>query len=81
VPLALERAERYCGQRFAPSDVVFIGDTPDDIDCAHSIGARALAVTTGVSSRAELEQHPPVVVVDSLADREMVLPLILGTLA
>ncbi len=77
-PLAVERAERYGGQRFAPSDVVFIGDTPDDIDCAHSIGARALAVTTGVSSRAELEQHPPVVVVDSLADRETVLPLILG---
>jgi phosphoglycolate phosphatase len=81
VPLALERAERYAGQRFAPSDVVFVGDTPDDIDCAHSIGARAIAVTTGMTSRAELEQHPPVHVVDSLADRETVLPLILGKLS
>jgi phosphoglycolate phosphatase len=80
VPLALERAERHCGRHFAPPDVIFIGDTPDDIDCAHSIGARAIAVTTGVTARAELEQHPPVIVLDSLADRERVLPLILGSM-
>src|SRR5256885_2249938 len=40
VPLALERSEQRCGKHFDPSNTVFIGDTPDDIDCAHSIGAR-----------------------------------------
>jgi phosphoglycolate phosphatase len=76
VPLALQRAEQRWGRQFDPPDVVFIGDTPDDIDCAHSIGARAVAVTTGWVSRAELEAHQPVTVIDSLADQEKVLSII-----
>ncbi len=78
VPLALERAERHCGRQFAPADTVLIGDTLDDIDCAHSIGARAIAVATGMVPRAELERHQPVTVLDSLVDQEQVLALILG---
>ncbi len=77
VPLAIDRAEQYCGLRFTPADVIIIGDTPDDIDCAHSIGAKAIAVATGMQSRAELEQHPPVTVLDDLADTRAVLALIL----
>jgi phosphoglycolate phosphatase-like HAD superfamily hydrolase len=76
-PLAIDRAEQHCGLRFTPSDVIIIGDTPDDIDCAHSIGAKAIAVATGTQSRAELEQHPPVTVLDDLADTRAVLALIL----
>jgi phosphoglycolate phosphatase len=78
VPLALERSEQRCGRHFDPSNTVFIGDTPDDIDCAHSIGARAVAVATGSISRAELEQHQPVVVLDDLTDQAKVLSIILG---
>ncbi len=78
VPLALERAEKFCGTRFGPPNIVFIGDTPDDIDCAHSIGAQAIAVTTGMASRAELEQQQPVTVLDNLADQAQVLSIIMG---
>lgn len=77
VPLALARAERHCGRQFEPPNIVFIGDTPDDIDCAHSIGARAIAVMTGMASRAELEQHQPVTVLDDLSDQAGVLSLVL----
>jgi len=78
VPIALERAERHSGTPFAPSDVVVVGDTPDDIDCAHSIGARIIAVATGFTPRTELEKHQPVTVLDNLADTQAVLRLILG---
>src|SRR5260221_3296529 len=78
-PIALARAEDRSGTAFAASDVIIIGDTADDIDCAHSIAARVIAVTTGFVTRAELEQHPPVTVLDSLKNTEEVLALILGT--
>ncbi len=77
VPLVLERAARHAGRPFDPANVVFIGDTPDDIDCAHSIGGRAIAVCTGYVERGELEKHPPVTVLDSLADQDTVLRIIL----
>lgn len=76
VPLAIDRAEQYGDTQFAPPDVIIVGDTPDDVDCAHSIGAKAIAVATGTPSRAELEQHPPVTVLDNLADTQTVLALI-----
>jgi phosphoglycolate phosphatase len=78
VPIALQRAEQRWGSQFEPLNVVFIGDTPDDIDCAHSIGARAVAVATGWIPRAELEQHQPVIVLDNLADQAQVLSIICG---
>jgi phosphoglycolate phosphatase len=78
VPLVLERAERHVGRPFSPANVVFVGDTPDDIDCAHSIGGRAIAVATGFVARSELEKHPPVTILDSLADLDAVMRIILG---
>jgi phosphoglycolate phosphatase len=78
VPIALKRAQQYSGRRFAPAEVVIIGDTRDDIDCAHSIGARIIAVATGFTARADLEQDQPVTVLDSLIDTENIVSLILG---
>jgi phosphoglycolate phosphatase len=40
-----------------PRHVFVIGDTPHDIDCAKAIGARAIAVATGVYSAADLRAH------------------------
>ncbi len=77
-PIALSRAEKHAGRTFASSDVVVIGDTLDDIDTAHSIGAHMIAVTTGFTDRASLEQDQPVTVLENLADTEGVLSLILG---
>ena len=65
VTLALRRAEAGSGHRF---DVVVVGDTPSDIKAARAISARAVAVTTGHYTRAQLEDAGADVVVDTLGD-------------
>ncbi len=42
-----------------PSRVWVIGDTPSDIRCARAIGAKVLAVATGIFAAGELEKHQP----------------------
>jgi phosphoglycolate phosphatase-like HAD superfamily hydrolase len=72
-PIALERAFQVLQRRYDPSEVVVIGDTPEDILCAQHIGARVLAVATGRFSRADLAQYQPDLILDSLADSEAIL--------
>ncbi|HEY6360367.1 MAG TPA: haloacid dehalogenase-like hydrolase [Vicinamibacterales bacterium] len=43
----------------AGDGVFVIGDTPHDIDCAHAIGARTIAVATGGYTLDELAAHRP----------------------
>jgi phosphoglycolate phosphatase len=43
-----------------------VGDTPHDIDCAHALGAKVLAVATGGSASQELAAHVPEWLVDDL---------------
>ena len=57
--LATRRARALMGYAFAPTDVLVIGDTPHDIECARAFGAVAVAVTTGQYSRAELPRPGP----------------------
>ena len=45
--IALSRAEMQLGLRFAPRDVMIVGDTPGDIGCARAGGGRVVAVATG----------------------------------
>jgi phosphoglycolate phosphatase len=77
-PLALERARAFSGLAFEPDQIVIIGDTPGDIACAASIGARTVAVATGPFSVDELRSYRPDHVFDTLADRAAVLAAILG---
>lgn len=63
--LALRRAEAGSGHRF---EVTVIGDTPSDIKAARAIAARAVGVTTGHYTRAQLQDAGADVVVDTLAD-------------
>jgi len=42
-----------------PEQILIIGDTHRDIQCARSIGARVLAVATGDSTVPELQEHNP----------------------
>jgi phosphoglycolate phosphatase-like HAD superfamily hydrolase len=76
--LAARRAHALIGHAFAPSDVVVIGDTPHDVDCARAFGAVAIAVSTGQHSRDELLAERPDHLFDDLADVEEVLEAILG---
>lgn len=64
---AYAQARRHLGEQLDPSNVVVIGDTPRDVECAHSIGARCLAVSTGRYSAAELRAAGADIVTESLS--------------
>ena len=49
-----------------PEEILVIGDTERDIQCARSIGAKILAVATGPSTLSELESFKPDWVVEDL---------------
>src|SRR5215469_9762364 len=51
-----------------PQQIWVIGDTPLDIRCARSIGARAVAVATGWHSLSELAAHRPDLLLADLSD-------------
>ncbi len=48
IGVAIDAAITAGHPRFAPDQIVVIGDTPLDVDCAHANGARAIAVATGI---------------------------------
>ena len=60
----------YTGSDFAPEQIVIMGDTPGDIACAESIGARTIAVATGPYKVGELRVHHPDHVFETLADTD-----------
>jgi phosphoglycolate phosphatase-like HAD superfamily hydrolase len=66
-PFALARA-RERGHAFDLSRTFVIGDTPHDISCARAIGARAVAVATGVFRSEHLAPHTPDVLLEDLGD-------------
>jgi len=57
--LAIERARRITGYDFQPHEVIVIGDTVADIECARAAGAIAVAVQTGFEAVSLLEQAQP----------------------
>lgn len=57
--LAARRAHALMGYAFRPEEVVVIGDTPLDIECARAFGATAVAVATGNYPRAQLLADQP----------------------
>ena len=70
--LAIDRAERVSGHRFAGKSVVIIGDTPFDISCGEHLGVRTIAVATGSFSAVELAACAPDHVFDDLSDVDSV---------
>lgn len=53
-PKALERAAHRAGRDFSPEEVIVIGDTVLDVDCAQAAGLRSMAVATGFTAADEL---------------------------
>jgi len=68
VPIALERYRGHHGRPLDARSVVVVGDTPQDVKCAHAHGARVIAVATGHYSVDELVQTGADHVLPSLAD-------------
>ena len=57
--IARRRGGELLGEELRDDQVLVIGDTPRDILCARAIGAKVLAVATGVCSLDELKSHQP----------------------
>jgi phosphoglycolate phosphatase len=66
LPLARQRAQEAGGPALLPREIVIVGDTPRDIDCAKAHGARAIGVATGPFSRASLAAAGADLAVDTL---------------
>lgn len=81
---ALSAAESHLGQQpNTPSScnandrrILVIGDTPHDIRCGRSIGALCVAVPTGMSTRQQLREARPDVIVETLEDLDPILRLL-----
>jgi len=76
VGAAREKAARLRGLRVEVADTVLIGDTPLDVEAAHTAGARAVAVATGPYSLEELAETGADAVLADLQDFEAVLAAI-----
>jgi len=76
VSIALERITSQGYPRVPASRVVVIGDTPHDVACAVTAGARSLAVATGGSSVEQLQAAGADVVFESLAETPRVVAAI-----
>lgn len=77
IPFALERAIEVSGKEPQLGDVIVIGDTPSDIECAKANGVKSIAVATGTYSSANLAQYDPDFLLDDLSDTFAVIDLML----
>ncbi len=77
-PIARRRAEEMVGRRFAPADVVIIGDSIHDVRCAVPHDATSIAVPTGPTSREALLAEGPAHFFETLEPCDALLRAILG---
>ena len=76
--IARRRAERALGHPVAGHELVVVGDTPADVACGVSIGARAIGVATGRYSVDELSACGAAAVFPDLSDTAAVVRAILA---
>ncbi len=76
--IAQRRASETLGLDIAGERVIVIGDTPADIECGRSLGARAIGVASGHYTVEQLEAHDPYAVFPSLSNTDQVLETILN---
>jgi phosphoglycolate phosphatase len=68
MPIAIRRAQECGAPSVPPRDVIVVGDTPLDVACASSAGARSVAVATGSFTTDRLRAAGADVVFDDLSD-------------
>lgn len=73
--LALQRAIDVAGHDIAPEDVIIIGDTIADVECARALGAVAVIVYTGFAERDALIAAQPDYALDDLTTFLATVPL------
>lgn len=77
VKLALQKYEVSKGKSLEPRQVLVIGDTPKDVDCALVNGCVAFGVATGRYSAAELWAAGADIVMENFLDSSPLLDLLL----
>lgn len=76
--IAQRRARETLGIKVAGEKLIVIGDTPADIECGRSLGARAIGVASGHYTVKQLLSHKPYAAIPSLTDTAKVLETILN---
>lgn len=76
LPYAIKRFSKKFGQVPEASDVVVIGDTPADIQCARPHGATAVAVAAAHYTVEQLREHQPDHLFQDLSRLEEVLKIL-----
>ncbi|MBS1993612.1 MAG: HAD family hydrolase [Cyanobacteria bacterium SZAS LIN-2] len=74
--VAVKRALDHFNEQFAPEEVVIIGDSVNDIACAHHYGATALIANTGKTTWEELVAHKPKYLFKDLGNLDEVMTAI-----
>ncbi len=63
--IAFRRSVKAFGITFKKEDMIVIGDTPADIECANAFGVKSVAVATGFHSEKELNAYSPDLILPS----------------
>jgi phosphoglycolate phosphatase-like HAD superfamily hydrolase len=66
--VARARGSQRLGAKLRGEEILVIGDTPRDIECARAIDAKVLAVATGLTKRERLHQDQPTWAVETLEE-------------
>ena len=69
--IARQRGEEMIGGKLKGEEIVVIGDTPLDVSCAQSIGAKVLAVGTGEYTAQDLAKLKPTWAVDHVGQLDV----------
>jgi phosphoglycolate phosphatase-like HAD superfamily hydrolase len=69
-PIAVERAFAHTRRRYEGKSVVIVGDSIHDVACGRTLGVRAVAVATGITSPDRLAAEKPDALFESFADTE-----------
>jgi phosphoglycolate phosphatase-like HAD superfamily hydrolase len=75
---AVQRAEIEFSRKFPRNEIVAIGDSPNDILTARSLGIKIVSVATGLCSLDELSKHQPDIVLPHLFDLNASIRAITG---
>jgi phosphoglycolate phosphatase len=77
-PMARELVRSITGEEVSSRDMVIVGDTPHDIECARSADAVSICVGTGWDERERLIALGPDFYFDDLSDTDAVVRAILA---
>jgi phosphoglycolate phosphatase-like HAD superfamily hydrolase len=74
--LAIQRSVRPAAFELGQDGLVVVGDAPLDLQAAHALGARAIAVATGHHTMDELAQYRPAAVLPHFKDWQAALAVL-----